>query len=450
MNRSLMRRTGTLLVIGLWLLAMPLDRAVGVLEIVITEGASDARPIAVVPFAQRDPGDGVEIAEVVRNDLARSGRFSPVLPESLPATPSRPEAVDFNQWRELGVDYLVVGDVRPGNGEARVRFHLIDPYAERALLSLGFRVVDTGLRRAAHHIADLIYEIIIGEPGVFSTRIAYITVEAQGSDQPRYRLRVADNDGFGATTVLESAQPLLSPSWSPDGRRLAYVSFESRRSAIYSQDIYSAERRRLTSFAGINGAPAWSPDGRSLALTLSRDGNPEIYVLEVETGNLRRLTRNRAIDTEPEWLPDGSGLVFTSDRSGSPQLYRLDLGSTASRRLTFEGDYNASPSVSPNGSKVALVHRVDGAYQIAVLELDTRYLTLIGDGPLDESPSFAPNGQMVLYAATDPGSGRAVLYAATVDGQTKQRLQATTGAVREPAWSPAQPARGIVEQRGLE
>ncbi len=407
------------------------------LTIEITEGVEGALPIAVVPFAWEGSGPApADIAEIVSADLHRSGRFKPTPRSALAGRrPHEGREVDFQAWRAEGVESLVVGKVRPrGPGAFAVQFQLFDVPRGKQLAGYSIPATSEQLRAVAHQISDIVYERLIGEPGAFNTHIAYVTAQPEQTAGKRYHLMVADSDGHDPRTVVSSEEPLMSPAWSPDGERLAYVSFEVGRPQVFVQRLRTGERRKVAAFEGINGAPAWSPDGRRLALTLSRDGDPEIYLLEVASGNLRRLTRSTAIDTEPVWNPDGQSIVFTSDRGGSPQLYRMPVLGGRPERLTFEGGYNARAAFSPDGRELAMVHGQGGQYRIAVMELETGLLRVLTDGRLDESPSFAPNGSMVLYASA--AGQRGVLRVVSVDGRVRQRLAAEEGDVREPAWSP--------------
>ncbi|HFE48364.1 MAG TPA: Tol-Pal system beta propeller repeat protein TolB [Chromatiaceae bacterium] len=406
------------------------------LSIEITESAEGALPVAVVPFdytgKARLPQD---VAGVIRNDLARSGRFETLAPERMLTQPSRAEQVDYHNWRVLQQDYLVVGSISElSPGRYQILFQLLDVYKGGVITGYTLETSSAHLRTSAHHIADIVYEKLIGEPGAFATRIAYITSKHLGKGRSHSALYIADSDGYDAQRIVNSDEPLMSPAWSPDGSRLAYVSFEGGRPAIYVQQVYTGKRRRIAAFKGINGAPAWSPDGRKLAMTLSKDGNPDIYVMDLASRKLRRITRHWAIDTEAAFSPDGRSLVFTSDRGGQPQIYRIALAGGRPERVTFEGSYNARASYSPDGRKLALVTRVGRDYRIGVLDLENGNLDVLSDGPLDESPSFAPNGRIIIYAAER--GNRGLLATVSVDGSVQQQLATQSGDVREPAWSP--------------
>lgn len=416
--------------------------ASAVLRIEITDGVSDGRPMAIVPFGWAGPGQVSEdIAQIVSNDLMRSGEFKVASRDNLVAAPTNGSQVNYADWNVTGTEYLVIGNVKPNpKGGYDVQFQLFDVFKQQQLLGYSFPVPEGRMRQVAHEIADLIYEKITGIRGAFNTRIAYISTVRDQKGKKRYLLQVADSDGERPKTILHSKLPLMSPAWSPDGRQVAYVSFENRsHTAIYVQDVKSSKRRKLSSIRGINGAPSWSPDGKKLVVTLSNNGNPDIYVLDAQSGRKQRLTRNRAIDTEPTWSADGDYVVFTSDRSGSPQIYRVAVNGGRPDRITFEGRYNASPAISPDGRQMTFVTREQGRFRVAVMDLNTRSMRVLTDGRLDESPSFAPNGQMILYATE--GGGRGILGAVSTDGRMKQRLSLSGGDVREPEWSPFQPRR---------
>ncbi len=412
------------------------NSAHAVLSFEITKGVVDALPIAVVPFGVTgDPLLPVDVAEVVAADLKFSGRFAPLPRKDMLSRPSEGSQVNFRDWRLVNVESLVVGKVnRMGVGYV-VQFQLFDVFRGVQLAAYSVRSDADGLRRAAHQIADIIYETLTGEPGAFSTRIAYVTVENLADGKRRYALEVSDADGYDPKVIVNSAQPLMSPSWSADGNRLAYVTFENKRAQIYVQDLQSAQRQLLTSFEGINGAPAWSPNGRELALTLSKDGNPEIYVMDLASKQLRRVTESLGIDTEPAWSPDGKTIYFTSDRGGSTQIYRVAASGGRAERVTFEGSYNARVSVSPDGKYLAMITRDNAGDHIAALNLQNGALQVLTDGRFDESPSFAPNGRMIIYA-TRAAARRGVLAAVSVDGRVQQRFSAREGEAREPVWSP--------------
>ena len=425
------------LLVALLVAAFFASAAHAVIKIRITKSIEAKVPIAIVPFGWQHGGEPLpaDVAAIVADDLARSGLFEPIPFESLPSKPVRHDEINFKDWRLLGPGSLVIGNVTPAvDGGYVVEFQLYDVLRSKQVVGFQLTAGEQAMRRVAHRIADQIFEHLTGVPGAFDTRIAYVTEVAGADGEARYALAVADVDGHNEQVILDSPQPVMSPSWSPDGKRLAYVSFESGRPRIFIQDVASGERDSVASFPGINGAPAFSPDGRHLAMTLSKDGNPEIYVMDLRTTRLRRITRNAAIDTEPSWSPDGRSLAFTSDRGGKPQIYRVVVEGGRPERLTFEGSYNARPVYSPDGAKLALVHRDDGRYRIGLLDLENGALRVLTDSDLDESPSFAPNGRMILYATSD-GAG-SVLAAVSQDGQMHQQLAVQTGGVREPAWSP--------------
>lgn len=434
----------TLLPLLLVVLVMGQARADLVIE--ITKGVNGALPIAIVPFAfSGEKGEPPHnVGDIVSADLARSGRFNPLPVADMLARPSRSEQVDFRDWRAVNVENLVIGQVEPnGPGGYLVKFRLYDVFRGEQITGFSIPTTARDLRSTAHQIADIIYETLTGQPGAFNTRIAYITSvrSKDGKDRDgvqlykeKVHLRVADADGYNSQTIVSSDDPLMSPAWSPDGRKIAYVSFEKNKPSIWVQEIFTGRREKLTSFKGINGAPAWSPDGQYMALTLSKDGNPDIFIMDLRRRSLRPLTRHWAIDTEPAWSPDGKHIVFTSDRGGSPQIYRVSVSGGEPERITFEGKYNARASYAADGRYLTLVTRLNGNYRIASLDTGNGELRILSSGSLDESPSFAPNGSMIIYATRANGKG--VLAAVSTDGRVKQRLALQAGDVREPAWSP--------------
>ncbi len=415
------------------LLVPALARAELVIE--ITGGAEAAIPMAVVPFTWEGSGDPPEdVARIIENNLERSGEFQGLAREEFIEQPGRQEDVRFQNWRALGVDNLVVGRIDHDGDNYRVRYELLDVFTGSRMIGKSFRVGGDALRTVAHVISDEIYEELLARPGAFNTRIAYVAMSGNNG-QRQWKLIIADADGYAPQTILNSREPLMSPSWSPDGEKLAYVSFEDRRSEVYVQNVSTGEREKVASFEGINSAPAWSPNGRKLSLTLSRNGQTDIYVLDLNTRNLEQITDHWSIDTESEWMPDGNSLVFMSDRSGGPQIYRIGIDGSGLSRLTREGNYNASPTLSADGRRLAMVHRRsdDNRFAIAVQNLDGSGFRVLTQGGQDESPSFAPNGAMVLYATR--ANGRAVLGTASLFGEARGIMSTEGERIREPAWS---------------
>ena len=406
------------------------------LIIEITGGSDAALPIAIVPFGSDGFSVPEDISEIITNDLARSGRFAPLKRRDLISDPHEKSEINFQDWRLLRSDGLLVGKVSSIDGEQyHVQFQLFDVYKGKQLVGKRYQVPVSGLRRLAHQIADEVYQALTGEMGVFSTRLAFVSVVNKVNGSKGYTLQVSDADGANPRTVLQSKQPILSPSWDPTGERLAYVSFENGKSEVFIQEMQSGRRNSVAAFKGLNSAPSWSPDGTRLALTLSKSGNPEIYVLNLASGKLSRVTHNsQAIDTEAVWMPNSRELLFTSDRGGRPQIYKVSSDGGRAERVTFEGRYNASPDISPDGKMLAMVHSINGRYYIAVQDLDSGGLNVLTESGQDESPSFAPNGMMILYATEKGKKGE--LAAISIDGRIHQRLGESNRDVREPSWSP--------------
>jgi len=399
------------------------------LSIEITGAGANRIPIAIAPFA----GEAAlpqGITAVMRADLERSGLFRALEVPPLLPQPSEASSVNYAEWKSRLADALVLGSVAARtDGRFEVRFRLYDVVKQASIGGVAYTMSRDQLRTTAHRIADYVYEKLTGEKGVFSTKIAYVVKRGA-----RYELQVADADGANEQAMLVSNEPIISPAWSPNGKRIAYVSFQNKKPIVYVQDVEVPKQNVVANFKGSNSAPAWAPDGSKLAVALSRDGNSQIYLINPDGSNPRRLSSSGGIDTEPNFSSDGQWLYFTSDRGGSPQIYRMPAAGGEAQRVTFEGSYNVSPRVSPDGKSLAYIMRNGGKFQAALLDLNTRQVQVLTDSEFDESPSFAPNGRQILLATVI--GGRGVLSAVSSDGRVKQRLTLSAGDVREPAWGP--------------
>lgn len=400
------------------------------LNIEIFGGGAARIPIAIVPFADENRLQQ-NITSVISADLQRTGLFK--LVDTSGASPHIPADVVFPDWVNRGASALVIGRTvaMPGD-QVEIQFRLMDVSKKTQLTGLGITVPSSQLRSAAHRIADVIYEALTGDIGVFSTRIAYVL--KQGN---KYALQVADADGYNAQSIIEYNEPIISPAWSPDGNRLAYVSFENKKPVVYVQTLATRQRHAVANFKGSNSAPAWSPDGNRLAVVLTGQGGSQIFLINADGSGLQRLSRSSGIDTEPNFSPDGRYILFTSDRGGSPQIYRMAVTQSENpnaERMTFEGNYNVSPDYSHNGKSYTFIHRNNNQFNVAVQEIGSRQVQILTNSKFDESPSFAPNGKMILYATEI--NGRGILSAVSSDGQTKQHLSVQSGDIREPAWGP--------------
>lgn len=405
------------------------------LVIEVTETNVQSTPIAVVPFRWESGGaQPVDFAGIVSNNLRRSGLFDPMPESNMLSFPFPGQGISFRDWSISRTEYLLIGNVRATPTGLEAEVELYNVITQQRLMNRRVSGGSNNGRDIAHRVSDLVYETITGIEGVFGTRILYVSDNGKIGDDAVFSLMMSDQDGEREQLVLESSQPIMSPTWSPDGKSIAYVSFQTGRSAIFIQNLSTGRQEQITDFQGINGAPVWSPDASKMAMVLSKDGDPEIYVMDLATKQLQRITRHFAIDTEPNWTPDGQSIVFTSDRGGRPQIYQVEVSSGRTTRLTFEGDYNARPRLSKDGRFLVMVHRRNGQFHIAVQDLQDDRVIIVTQTSLDESPTVAPNGALVMYATKRQGKG--ILAVVSLDAGVKYSLPSQAGNVREPAWSP--------------
>ena len=428
-----------IVVMLLFLLSAPFVHAELIIDIEV--GSATAQPVAIVPFANKSTVNLPEdVSKIVANNLQRSGDFDTLPTSKMLGLPERYSQVHFRDWRRLGQSYIVIGSISYEIDTKRfvIDYELVDIFTQKSLINERIKATASSLRKTAHYISDRVYQKITGVAGVFSTKIAYITVKQLTKNKREYRLNVADADGKGAYTLFTSREPMLSPSWSNDGQHLTYVSYDSGRPAIYIQHVISGDQRKVTSFRGINDSPMWSPDDSKLVMTLSKDGNAEIYSYDLAKGRADRLTHDSGIDTEASWSRDGNNIVFTSDRGGSPQVYQMSLASKRPQRLTFVGKYNSRPRYSRDGKSIFYVHKStelgDSGFHIAEIDIESGEHRILTSTALDESPSVSPNGRMIIYSTLR--GGKKVLAVVSVDGGAKYFLPSNTGDVLEPAWSP--------------
>lgn len=429
-----MRKLTIFIGIVCYLLSLRVLAAAGPLDLVLTQGTSSAIPIAVVPFS-----GSTDLSKIINSDLQNSGQFKLMDAQNMAQTPHVASEINFNYWRQAKVNAVVVGSVQAQGDSYQVNFSLVNVFHnqgnDQVLAKKTFTIPSNQMRALAHHLSDIIYEQLTGVRGIFSTRIAYVLVQRAPHQPGKYTLQVADMDGFNPRPLLVSRQPIMSPAWSHDGKRIAYVSFENITPQIFIQDVITGTRHAVSNFPGINGAPAWSPDDKQLALVLSKSGSPKIYVLNLINNQLKQLTQGTSIDTEPNWAPDGKSIIFTSDRGGGPQIYQLSLSNGSAQRITFTGSYNARACFTSDGQRLVMIHRdVGQMYNIATQDLMTGTLQALSRSGFDASPTVAPNGKMVLYESD--ANQRGSLGMISIDGRIQLRVPSENGSVQDPSWSP--------------
>lgn len=411
------------------------------LYIEVNQSVDNPTPIAIVPFGWEGFGTLPEsITDIISNDLRISGMFAPIPEQNMLSTPHEESEVYYRDWRFLGSDYLLIGKINRSADSSliQVQYELFDVVREMRMIGEVISGTEDQLRDIAHQISDVVFEKITGIRGAFATKILYVTSQTISPQVTNYQLNLADADGGRPQVLLQSQEPIMSPTWSPDAKKIAYVSFETQRSRIYIQDLATGAREQVTDFPNINSGPAFSPDGTKLAMVLSKDGQPDIYVMDLRTRDLRRVTQHFAVDTEPSWLPDGKSLIYTSERAGNnrPQIYQVTLDTGWEDRVTFQGAWNSDALALPDGNNIVVIHRESPSeeFHLAVLNLERGSLSFLTDTQLDESPTMAPNAVMIMYASKS--GGRGILNAVSIDGRVKYQLPVVDGDVREPAWSP--------------